>query len=264
MKSLRDIQIAEAHILKSLCAFLDEHGLRYYLVFGTLLGAVRHKGFIPWDDDVDIAMPREDYNKLLAFPDAAFGAPFKLHEITRMDDYYKLYAKFVDTSIPIQLLEQQRQFGKDEYLWIDIFPLDGLPDNALKIFFIRIRILFLRRLYKLSISNFTYPRNKIKNTFIKWASLCFSRRKIYTLFLKTIAGYPFYNSNRVVSLTEMNKTFYVYPADIFGNPVKIAFEDGIYNAPEKTTSYLEMHYGDYMKLPPENERENHLFIMGKF
>jgi lipopolysaccharide cholinephosphotransferase len=100
---MNTIQTAELQLLKSLCNFLDTHNLRYYLAFGTLLGAVRHRGFIPWDDDVDITMPREDYNKLLAFPDTAFAEPFKIYEITRTNNHYELFAKYIDTSTSIHL-----------------------------------------------------------------------------------------------------------------------------------------------------------------
>jgi lipopolysaccharide cholinephosphotransferase len=258
---MTDIQIDELHILKSLCAFLDEHNLRYYLVFGTLLGAVRHKGFIPWDDDVDIAMYREDYNKLLAFPDSAFGVPFKLHEITRQDDYYELYAKFVDTSTSIELIEHQRRLGNDRHLWIDIFPIDNLPDNKLIILFIKIISIYLRKLYQWSISFPDYPRGKFKNIIIRWISTHFSYKNIYISFLKLISKYQFNNTKNVASITEMNKSFYVYPRDIFGNPQKIVFEDGIFNAPKKITDYLELQYGDYMMLPPQSERETHQFII---
>jgi lipopolysaccharide cholinephosphotransferase len=258
---MNSIQAAELRILKFLCAFLDAHNLCYYLVFGTLLGSVRHNGFIPWDDDIDIAMPRDDYNKLLAFSDTVFGSSFKLHEITRQDDYYELYAKFVDTSTSIQLLERQRRAGNDKYLWIDIFPLDGLPKNKINVFFLKINSIFLRRIYQLSISDFTYPRNRIKNTIIKLICKHLSYKNIYTHFLKLISRYPFHTAGSIASITEMNKTFYVYPSDVFGIPSKVLFEDSLFNAPAKSITYLEMQYGDYMKLPPESERNTHLFIM---
>ncbi|MDR2193392.1 MAG: LicD family protein [Treponema sp.] len=261
MEMLEKIHAAELSLLKVLCSFLEKNHLRYYLVFGTLLGAVRHKGFIPWDDDVDIAMPREDYNKLLAFPDSSFGEPFRLFEITRTEDYYNLYAKFIDRSKPIRMLEPQRRLGLDQYIWIDIFPLDGLPENKIKSFFIKNASIVLRQLYMLTASDNTFPRNRIKNIIIKFVKFHFPYKKLYQVFLKLITLYSYDNSCNVASITEMNTSFYVYPKNIFGNSATLTFEDGRFNVPEKTTTYLEMQYGDYMKLPPEEERHNHAFVL---
>jgi lipopolysaccharide cholinephosphotransferase len=259
---MNKIQNAEYAILKVLTELLEENNLRYYLVFGTLLGAVRHGGFIPWDDDIDIAMPREDYHKLISLPGSAFKAPFKLHEITRMDDYYELYAKFVDTSTSIRLTERQRRMGNDRYLWVDIMPLDGLPNSAVKVFFLKHLSRLVRRWYKLSISDHTYARSRLKNALIKWVGRSFSYKNIYSFLLKMLSRNSFYRSKRVVSSTELNNAFDVYPSDVFGEPVKIPCEDGMYWAPAKTREYLEIQYGDYMRLPPPDERRGvHEFVM---
>jgi lipopolysaccharide cholinephosphotransferase len=256
------IQSTELRILKTLVGFLEEHELRYYLIFGTLLGAVRHKGFIPWDDDIDIAMPREDYNKLLSFSDSSFGASFKLHEITRMNDYYELYAKFVDISTSIKLIEQQRRKGNDKHVWIDVFPIDGLPDNFLRIYFTKVLSVFVRKLYKLTISDSTYKRNIIKTIVIRLFNYFFSYQNIYNFLLNIISKYSFYNETKVFISTELNNSFYIYPSVIFGDPVKILFEDTMFNVPEKTREYLEIQYGNYMELPPEDKRGGpHLFIL---
>jgi lipopolysaccharide cholinephosphotransferase len=260
MHTLTNIQERELYILKSLTAFLDTRGLRYYIISGTLLGAVRHGGFIPWDDDIDIAMPREDYNKLVALPDSVFPPPFKLHEITRMPDYYELYAKFVDTSTSISLLERQRRAGNDKHLWVDIFPLDGLPDNPLLVKLILLQCAFLKWFYILSISDSAYRRNRIKNLIIKAASL-FSYRKIYAWFYKVIACYPFYESNKIIFAAKF-RTYRIYPREICGTPVKIPFEDDFFYAPEKPGEYLAINYGkDYMRMPEKHERRTHQYVV---
>jgi lipopolysaccharide cholinephosphotransferase len=262
MNDLKIIQDMELSILKFFCRLLDRYNLRYYLGWGTLLGAVRHGGFIPWDDDIDIVMPREDYNKLIALPDSVFDPPFRLHEITRMDDYYELYAKLVNTSVSISLTERQRRKGNDKYLWVDIFPLDGLPENRFKLFYIKKASVFLRRLYKLSISDYTYKRSRIKNFIMRIINPYLSHKKIYNIFLKTISKYPFYCSKKAASITEMDNSLYIYPTDVFGSPLKSSFEDGLFNIPENAGAYLKITYGDYMTPPPENERvSGHSFIL---
>jgi lipopolysaccharide cholinephosphotransferase len=259
---MNNIQKGELKILKELCWFLEKNNFHYYLVFGTLLGAIRHRGFIPWDDDIDIAMPRDDYNKLIMMPDTVFGEGYKLHEITRMDDYYELYAKFVDTSTSIRLIEPQRRKGNDKYLWIDIFPLDGLPDSRIRTFIVKYLSIVVRRLYKFSISDPTYNRSKLKNFFIFLITKFSYYKNIYNFLLRIVSRYSFYKSKRVVSAMEMNASFYIYSADIFGNSSKVFFEDKVYDAPENSIKYLEIQYGDFMQLPSADERNgNHLFVL---
>ncbi|GHV69805.1 hypothetical protein AGMMS49928_13970 [Spirochaetia bacterium] len=149
----------------------------------------------------------------------------------------------------------------DKYIWIDIVPLDGLPKSKIKRLAIKYVSICLRLIYKLSVSNYNYKRSAIKNIIIKWMSRHIPRQKVYGLFLKLITKYSFYESETVVSANDLNTSFYIYPQNIFGNPVKIFFENGLYNAPENYKKFLEIQYGDYMKLPPDEERDHHGFYL---
>jgi len=258
---MTEIQASVFNLLKTLCAFLDEHNLRYYIVRGTLLGAVKYHGFVPWDDDVDIAMPRSDYERLLSFPDSAFASPFRLHELTRQDDYYELYAKFVDTSTKIHLLETQRRLGNDNHVWVDIFPLDGLPASGIKVMCVKYASILLRHIYRLSISFWTFPRNRLKNLFIKLIASHVSYKKVYGTLHRLISRCPFDSSQRVVSATAMSGTFFTWPKSVFGGGVKKAFEGEWFNAPARYDEYLTGKYGDYEVDQPESQRKTHLFVM---
>ncbi|ULQ60047.1 LicD family protein [Brucepastera parasyntrophica] len=258
---MNEIQSAELDILKSLCVLLDKHNLRYYLFFGTLLGAVRHKGFIPWDDDVDIAMPREDYEKFIALPDEEFHSPFKLHEIQKTEHYYTPFAKYIDSSIQIRLDEEQRRKGEHKYLWVDIFPLDGLPDSPLRTKLLKQKAVFLKRLFKLSTSDPEYKRSPLKNMVIKIIAKLFPYKKVYRMLHKTITRYAFYNSKKAASISEINASFYIYPSEAFGTGKQILFEDAMFNAPVDSDTCLRVLYGDYMQVPPENERDTHAFTL---
>lgn len=124
----RKIQESSLDILKALAKVCDENGLTYYLTGGTLLGAVRHKGFIPWDDDIDIAMPRDDYEKLIEIADEKLPPRFKLAH------YTELFIGKKPLMHHVQILDQDvtltRKWAKSEsqvHTWIDIFALDGMP-----------------------------------------------------------------------------------------------------------------------------------------
>ena len=118
-----EVKRKEVEILNHIVAMCEKHGLRYYLSYGTLLGAIRHKGFIPWDDDIDISMPRADYEQLLkvmlANPDKRFVAL-----TPKSKGYPYHYAKVVDLST--KLVEEDLDDFAGNGLWVDIFPLDGV------------------------------------------------------------------------------------------------------------------------------------------
>ena len=131
------------YILNILCefaAFCDQNGLRYYLSGGTLLGAVRHKGFIPWDDDIDVMMPRNEFEKLekiLNEKKIAENLSFISYDNGNM--HYP-FGKVINTNIKID--DSCVKDKLEQYLWIDIFPMDGIPESVSAV----IRITFTRRL----------------------------------------------------------------------------------------------------------------------
>ena len=126
--TLREIQLGELGVLKKLKEICEDQGLRYFLFFGTLLGAIRHKGFIPWDDDVDVGMPREDYEKLLGYfrenSDALL--PFRLMHFSTNENYIYPIARICDTRYQVDYSET-KEYGLG--LFIDIYPFDGWGDT---------------------------------------------------------------------------------------------------------------------------------------
>ena len=124
---LHEIQKRELEIFKVFTEICEKYGIRYYLAGGTLLGAVRHHGFIPWDDDIDVNMPREDYDKLLAHADEiAASGDYKLAAYELGNLNYP-FAKIYDLHTSINKLYDDDETERN--LWIDIFPMDGLPDD---------------------------------------------------------------------------------------------------------------------------------------
>ena len=149
--SLKELQDLEFEILKTFRDFCDKNGLRYYLCGGTLIGAIRHKGFIPWDDDIDVMMPRPDYEKFLKL-----NSDGKLDRYRRLDNM-NLNSKALSSIIRIydvrtKLTFTNLNFKKIFGCWIDIFPLDGLSDSS-KARFLQCR--YARVIQDLTIANDT-------------------------------------------------------------------------------------------------------------
>lgn len=122
--SLREVQLGELEILKRLDSICREQGLKYFLYAGTMIGAVRHKAFIPWDDDIDVAMPRRDYDRLMAWWDehGAQEAPLRMMNIHTNPKYIYPISRLCDTRYQVDY-EGTREYGLG--LFVDIYPFDG-------------------------------------------------------------------------------------------------------------------------------------------
>ncbi|MFQ9742223.1 MAG: phosphorylcholine transferase LicD [Slackia sp.] len=125
--NLRKLQLTELALMRDFDRMCKKHGLRYYLLGGTLLGAVRHGGFIPWDDDVDLCMPREDYMRFLEIAPAELaGKPgIGLVSVYSDEAYRQGMAKITDSSV--QVINRSANEERHEEAWIDIIPMDGFP-----------------------------------------------------------------------------------------------------------------------------------------
>ena len=263
--TLREIQLEELNILLKVRDFFDMHGIRYFLCGGTLLGAVRHKGFIPWDDDIDIFVPRADFEKLreIVKDSRPSLGSIKFH-IPGDDGYIYPYIKAVNTSILVD-------YGKelDNLLWVDIFPLDHYPDNRIMHCFYLNLILNLER--ALAMGTFTNEHMRLRGYYdsitkrIKMGIM----RGIYRL----LGGYK--NVSRIIDRIgksvdrkySSSKHFgdgawpngmhdYYHESWIFPT-VQIPFEGHEFNAPANYDAFLSHFYGDYMTLPPEDKRQTH-------
>lgn len=126
MKKLseREIQLSILQILQYFDSYCKKYQLRYYLSGGTLLGAIRHKGFIPWDDDIDVCMPRPDYEKLLITFKNNANEKYLLSSFD-VGNSYRPYVKILDLKTKVI----SKNSEDEQYLWIDVIPVDGLPDG---------------------------------------------------------------------------------------------------------------------------------------
>lgn len=261
---LREAQLLELEILRHIAQYCDDHGLTYWIAYGTLLGAVRHKGFIPWDDDVDILMPRRDYDKLIASFNGSGHPHFRL--IAPGDTVSRhSFVKVVDT----RTVKREHNFDYapgDLGIDIDIFPLDGQPSDpeefrrwygklkkyyAYADFFVRKRHDCRRKRLLLGLINALGGKRHLLGVAIKGH---FQKKAA-----KLHKRYPYEGAEKV-GLAE--HFFGVgkerYDASMFASTVELEFEGFRFKAPADCDAVLRCSYGDYMQLPPEDQRQAHL------
>ncbi len=248
MKDIQEKLLGLMIELDNICA---KHNLRYYIIGGTLLGAVRHKGFIPWDDDVDIGLPREDYEKFLCLSKDSFPEHIHLKTPYNTEDLLFPYSKFIDKNTT---LIEDRLDGIVEGVYIDIFPLDGVGDTNIdsKIHFWKTYILqsLLYNNQDIGI------KNGVKRIW-QWVSRKLDRDNIYKLVSKNLIKRKFNDSKYVANMVGAWKTKEIMPRDFFGKPTYYEFENKTFFGPEDYDSFLKNVYGDYMQLPPIEKQESH-------
>lgn len=270
----------ELDALKAFLALCERYGLRYYAIGGTLLGAVRHKGFIPWDDDIDLAMPRADYDKLIELvksgeAKASLDGKYRIESWQTDEDFKSYFAKISSTEVEIyeELLEDTTK--RRGYL-IDLLPIDGAPEEegARRIYYAKamglrflcgtanvhtgirtsrpkweqgvLRVVRALRLYRLV---------KVKRVY----------RAMDKLFRKQDAEHDAYAG----TLTGAYKTKEIVPRSFFGETYEECslweFEGVTLRGPMRWEEYLTHMFGNYQELPPEAERKVHYkpFIIEK-
>ena len=251
--STREIQLRCLGVLKAFDELCRENNLCYYLSGGTLLGAVRHHGFIPWDDDVDVMMPRTDYMKLLQL--SCRDSHYRMYSAERNADYCRAWARMVDTQTYSR--EDTLFEGDTAAVYIDIFPIDGVPASrfASKIFFTRIRLLdvlckFPRR-KRVSEAERRRTAKKILRVLLGWLPL---DTHALALSMNSVAMHQCYDSSayRGVSMVTHYGSREKMPAAVFEHAVDVDFEGLKLPAPCGWDTYLTRLYGDYMTLPPEH------------
>ena len=264
MSDIKIIQDKILSILKEFISICEENNLTYYALGGTLLGAVRHKGFIPWDDDIDIGMPREDYEKFKKLAPDLLPSNYKfLSENTA--GYKKAFSVIRDDSTKIIMNYSKEELV--ESLWIDIFPLDGMPAAPFKRKMHEYRYLYRRMMVQLSQFNSLVNQKKENRPLVEKVIIAFANivkiEKILSFdwaqkkYLKTIKRYSF-DEEFSGNYTGAYKLREIVPSDYFGTPVLLKFEGIALSCPCRYKEYLTAIYGEnYMQLPPEEQRVQH-------
>ncbi len=263
-KQLSETQEIILNILKPVYDHLNKYGLRYYISGGTLLGAVRHKGFIPWDDDLDIALPRKDYEKFLRTIERSLPDYLKLETYRNTKKHHFYFAQIVDTRH--ELLRTGSTEKRKENVWIDIFPLDGAPGNAVKRYLHMAKFLHLRMMYHFSTIdkvNTERPNRPLsERIIIRFALITgFGRntspRRWLNRIDRLLKKYPFDSSPYAGNYMGQYKWKQLMPIECFGKGREYPFEDFKLKGPVDYDYFLKRIYGDYMKLPKDKDRNVH-------
>lgn len=251
MEELRRIQL---DILDRIHQFCSENELRYSLGGGTLLGAIRHKGYIPWDDDIDIMMPRPDYETFLQKFDGQYEN-LKLQHYKNSSACMKTFAKVFDDRTV--LIEKIQKTG----IYVDVFPIDGLPSEDLLPLFIEELENQGRWLYRsTNIIGFDKnPWHLLKYIIRKLIDP--SRSVIVERLEKFLTQYPFDSADYAGAIVGRYVEKEHMAASVFRHYVDVLFEGRSYKAISDFNAYLTKHYGDYMTLPPKDKQvSNHEYI----
>lgn len=250
-EELRKIQLT---ILDKIDLFCKDHNIKYSLAFGTLLGAVRHGGFIPWDDDIDIMMTRDNYNK---FRNEYHSEEYPFVDLKTDNNHPVPLGKVYDSRTYFYYKETiQRKYG----IFVDVFPIDNMPTN------IDERTSWIKNINKYIYLNnvkcnswsliFNSPKNlliKCINCFIKiFVSSVFIHKRLEKLYVKYVdIDTEFVGACMIFNLKDYWR---VYPKECFKVYSKISFEGNEYVAIQDYDTFLKIRYGDYMKLPAKEER----------
>ena len=266
---MNPLQEKQLELLKAFVNVCNKHNLTYFLVYGSALGAIRHKGFIPWDDDIDVGMPRKDYEEYIKLQSEYEGTPYFIQTFKSDPCYIYNYAKLRDSSTTF-LENAFKNHRINQGVFIDIFPVDGM-------------------------SRTVGPREKIgrRNKFT-WRQVYFSylpalRRKVHRrtffkdILLNIVAGLTYifdiahYRNKRVekyvrkVPLEEAAMAGILFgftykincmPAEIFKDTIEVPFEDTMVKVVKDYDKYLTLLYGDYMKFPPKEQQVGHHYNSG--
>ena len=255
-ETLRQIQLVELDLLKEVDRICRKLGIRYNIIAGTLLGAVRHKGFIPWDDDADVAMLRDEYNRFVEACRTELDTEkycFQDHTVT--PGYRWGYGKLRRRD-SVFLREYQEFMPYSQGIFIDIFPLDSVPEAYIPRAIKNLECFCVRKILYSPVGART-PGNMAVRTVYRLLSVI-PEKKVLRYYDKMIerAGRKRTEHVRILMFPTPNSS-YSYLRRWYEESAEISFEGVTFSGIRNWNEYLTFKFGNYMKLPPENERKIH-------
>ncbi|MBR3161667.1 MAG: LicD family protein [Bacilli bacterium] len=261
-KELQKLQGIELEVLIEFDRICKKHNLKYVLVGGSLLGAIRHNGFIPWDDDIDVSMLRDDYNKFIKIQKDELNNDKYYFQSMETDDKFGLpFAKlrrknsiYCERSCPIE--------KKQQGIWLDIFPIDKISENYFCAILDFIRVFYYKNIiaFKLNFKFYSTGIKKFILYVIKFLSKFYNLEKTKKKYYATIEKHNKKDSKKVINHGGVYLLREIADEKIFTDIVTHKFEGHYFNIPKDYDEYLTRIYGDYMKLPKKKKRVSHHLI----
>lgn len=255
-----DIRELQTHLLDILVA-IDQtcraHNLTYYLTAGTMLGAVRHKGCIPWDDDMDIAMPREDYDTLVRHAREWLPEPFEFKCAENEPDFPSEFGKIIDASTTLVEREHHSYVGG---IYVDVFPIDKMTGNTMaqRLHFMSYK--FYKKMVYILCRNPYKHGHGVSSWWPLMARRIFSLPDVLRKLLALQTAYAKLDTPLVVDHDDGRGG--IMPAEYLGKPTPITFEGRTFMGYEHPDKYLTHKYGDYMTIPNvEHQRQHNFYFL---
>lgn len=260
----KKVQELTLFTLNTFIQFCEKYHLQYYFTGGALIGVLRHQGFIPWDDDIDIGMPRRDFDKFHELVKTEMPEGFGLCNRYTDKNWHFAMSQFVDleSEIEINLAEKPRI----AHIWIDIFPLDGLPSNNIMRWF-RVKNILLHR-YLVQIAHITTQvdahrkRPWYENAILGFCKAIPVGKLLNTNHIidhleKILRKNDFYKSRYCGNMLGRYREREIVLTKSFGTAVYGSFEGRQVKIPAESPKILTALYGNYMDLPPEKDQVAH-------
>lgn len=264
--NMREVQMASLEILNVIANICEANHLCYSLAWGTLIGAIRHKGFIPWDDDVDIVMPRPDYEKLCEYCEQHKEElrPFRMLNMDTCEGYPFMIGRMSDDRYTLDVVNE-KPFGLG--VFVDIYPLDGLGNDYEAAYKKMSRLRKYPRLMYLSTrKHYHFGITKgWKKRILKIGAFCYAKlmgKKYFAEKIMSMVDTKCYNESRYVgcAVWGAGDKVYVFDKEKMGKLIWVDFEGAKYKSYEGWDYLLKEWFGNYMQLPPvEDQVPHHLY-----
>lgn len=267
---LSKLQEAEFEIFKEFISICEKENLKWFICGGSFLGAVRHQGFIPWDDDVDVAMPRPDFEKFLKIAPSYLSDQLYLSTYKLGQEHYTLVAMIINKNKEFTLNNSAKQVKTGA--WMDILVIDGAPPEGIKRKFFKVKYLYYRMMNQFAHFNEVVNLNKkrpwYENAAIKFAQITnieahLNGIKIGDHFHAFLKSNPYETSKEVATFMGAAKMKEILPKEVYGEGTDYMFEGIKVKGPDQADAYLSHFYGDYMTPPPEADRNRHNVKLGE-